>query len=338
MAKPVKNFISVIIPCYNSAHTITVCLDAILQSEFSNYEIIVVDDNSSDNTRQIVSDYDCQLISLPQHQGAGYARNVGAKASRGNILFFTDADCVLQKDTLGIISETMSSVDYDVMIGGTYTRQSYDNDFFSRFQSLFIHYSETKHLNDPDYIATHALAMHAVLFHQHDGFNNRVFPILEDVEYSHRLRRSGVKLMMNPSLQVQHIFNFSFLRSMQNAIRKSRFWTTYILDNQDLLTDSGTASHELKLNTLAFFITLMQLVLFINSGNYLFLTIMGLVVTANVFASFKFLASLYDAQDYIFTLKAAGYYLMVYPVAVSIGSILGIASYMIRYRAAREMA
>jgi len=324
----VNDLISIIIPCHNSAHTIGVCLQAILQSDYPHYEIIVVDDCSTDNTRHIIGDYPCRLIALPQHRGAGYARNVGARASRGNILFFTDADCVLQKTTLRTVAETMTTIGDNVMIGGTYTEQPYDRDFFSRFQSLFIRYAETKHIQNPDYIATHALAMPAVLFHQHDGFNNHEFPILEDVEYSHRLKRSGVKLIMNPELQVQHMFNFSFLRSMRNAVRKTRFWTSYILSNQNLLADSGTASHELKFNTMSFAVTILLLLLYTFSGNYLFPGLFGALLLVNLSLNFKFLASIYRVQGFVFTLTATCYYLFVYPIAVSTGSALGISSYI----------
>ena len=333
-----NNLISVIIPCYNSAHTIGVCLHALLQSNYANYEIIVVDDYSSDKSRKIIRKYPCRLISLPRHRGAGYARNVGARACRGNILFFTDADCVLQKNTLRTVAETMTTVANNVIVGGTYTRHPYDKEFFSCFQSLFVHYGETKHIRNPDYIATHALAMHAALFQQHDGFNNREFPILEDVEYSHRLKRSGVTLMMNPALQVQHIFNFSFVRSMQNAIRKTRFWTTYMLHNQDLFTDSGTASHELKFNTLVFALAVLLLMAFTITGNYLSIALLCALIVINLGMNYQFLASIYRAQSFTFTLLAVGYYLFVYPIAVSAGSFLGVLSYVKQRYMAKELA
>ena len=179
MTITVNKLITIIIPCYNSAQTIGTCLRAVYQSDYPHYEVIVVDDHSSDESRNIIQEYPCHLISLPQHQGAGYARNAGAKASRGDILFFTDADCVLEENTLSIVAETMVTVDSNVVVGGTYTKRPYDNNFFSRFQSLFIHYSEIKHAVNPDYIATHAQAMYARLFKQHNGFTNQVFPILD---------------------------------------------------------------------------------------------------------------------------------------------------------------
>lgn len=337
-----NKLISVIIPCHNNAETIGACLSAVYDSDYPHYEVIVVDDHSSDESRNIIREYPCQLISLSQHQGAGYARNAGAKASNGDILFFTDADCVVQKNSLRIVADTMATVenglDNNVIVGGTYTKQPYDNNFFSRFQSLFIHYAETKHAHCPDYIATHALAMYTRLFQQHDGFTNQAFPILEDVEYSHRLKRAGVKLITNPDLQVRHIFNFSFLRSLRNAIRKTRFWTTYSLRNKDLLTDSGTASHELKSNTVSFVLTVMLLIAFVITKNNLYMAILLTLVLTNISVNFRFLVSIYRSQGLRFTLAASGYYLFVYPIAVSAGSVLGISAYMKSHYAAKDVA
>ena len=86
------------------------------------------------------------------------------------------------------------------------------------------------------------------------GFKENFLPILEDVEFSHRLRRTGFKLTMNPEILVRHIFNFTLIKSLKNAFRKSLYWTIYSLKNKDLLTDSGTASIELKFNVASFFL------------------------------------------------------------------------------------
>ena len=333
-----ENRISIIIPCFNSEQTLGVCLQSIFRSDNKNFQVIVVDDFSTDNTRAIVEQFPCRLICLPQHRGAGYARNVGAQAASGDILFFTDADCVLRENTLQILADTMTVVGKNVMVGGTYSRQSHDKNFFSRFQSLFIHYAETKHLDSPDYIATHALAMHASLFHQHEGFNNREFPILEDVEYSHRLRRRGVKLLMNPQLQVQHIFNFSFLRSMKNAVRKTRYWTTYILNNKNLLTDSGTASTELKFTTLAFAVELMLLLIFLTTAFLPAMLLFCALILTNLAVNYPFLKSIFRTQGTMFSIAASAYYFFVYPAAVVFGSALGISSYLRQRYLAKEYA
>ena len=326
-AKDVK-LISIIIPCHNAANTLEICLQAIRSSDYKYYETIVVDDCSSDDTQAIALSLPCRLVKLTQHQGAGAARNAGAAASQGEIIFFTDADCVLTKNALSLIAERMAGAPENLILGGTYTKAPYDNNFFSQFQSLFIHYCETKHAHNPDYIATHAMAMHKRFFLQHEGFNNQAFPILEDVEYSHRLKRQGAKLVIDSQIQAQHIFNFSLTRSLRNAVRKTRYWTTYTLQRKDLLTDSGTASHELKFNTMSYTLMLLMLIGIICTQEMLLLLPMIILTITNLGINSRFINYIYQARSAGFTVAAASYYLLVYPLAVAFGSILGVSSFM----------
>jgi GT2 family glycosyltransferase len=144
-----------------------------------------------------------------------------------------------------------------VVFGGTYTPMPHDPVFFSQFQSVFINYFETKNSGNPDYLATHALTIHTETFRKLGGFMENFLPILEDVEFCHRLRRAGFRLVMDPDLQVRHIFNLSFLRSIRNAFRKTRYWIVYSLSNKDLLADSGTASREIKINGITWLATVI---------------------------------------------------------------------------------
>ncbi|MBI1864641.1 MAG: glycosyltransferase family 2 protein [Nitrospirae bacterium] len=92
--------ISVIIPNRNGSATIGKCLEAAFSSRSDPFEVIVVDDGSEDRSVEIIKRFPCRLIRLERHAGAAKARNVGAREAKGDILFFTDADCLLQEDTL----------------------------------------------------------------------------------------------------------------------------------------------------------------------------------------------------------------------------------------------
>ena len=258
----VSDLISVIIPNYNSEATIGLCLEAALASDYGNFEVVVVDDGSQDGSVDVIGKYPCRLISLGRRRGAAAARNAGASNSKGGILFFTDADCLLAKDALSIAYRDISADGPDVIVGGTYTRTPYDDDFFSTFQSVFINYSEAKRPEAPDYVAAHAMAVDAGTFRNGRGFAEDFLPILEDVEFSHRMRRAGCRLVMNPAIEVEHVFGFSLLRSLRNAFVKSMYWTVYSRGNRDLLADSGTASLELKINVAACFLVLVLLGLY----------------------------------------------------------------------------
>ncbi len=238
---------SVIIPNHNGAATIEKCLQAALASSYDNFEVIVVDDRSEDCSVDLVKKYPCRLIQLNTHSGASKARNTGALNSTGDVLFFTDADCLLEQDSLAEAMVTILESSGKKIVGGTYTRIPFDTRFFSLFQSVYINYSETKKIMNPDYLATHALVIRKEHFVESGGFREDFIPILEDVEFSHRMRQKGFSLHMNPQIRVTHIFNYSFIKSVGNGIKKSSFWTLYSIKNKDLLSDSGTASRELKL-------------------------------------------------------------------------------------------
>ncbi len=82
---------SVIIPCYNEQRHIQRCLETVTKQTLENFEVIVVDDGSTDNTREIVRKFSVQLLEQ-NHKGPGAARNYGAQAAKGDVLVFADAD------------------------------------------------------------------------------------------------------------------------------------------------------------------------------------------------------------------------------------------------------
>jgi glycosyltransferase involved in cell wall biosynthesis len=323
-----EHLVSVIIPNRNGGTTIGTCLAAAQASHHGNFEIIVVDDSSNDNSIEVIERYPCRLVRLRQHGGAARARNAGASHSRGRILFFTDADCLLQPDTLALAARTLALEGSDAIIGGTYTPAPHDRRFFSRFQSIFINYFETRHAPAADYIATHALAMDAAVFRSRHGFAEDVRPILEDVEFSHRLRRAGCRLVMNPAIQVQHIFNHSLTRSLHNAYTKSLYWTGYAVGNRDLLADSGTASVGLKLNVLVFAGNAGLLSGFALTGKTILLAFMALALAFNLFVNRGLLRAYYRAEGLGFALMATLYYLLLYPLAVGAGAAAGMLRHL----------
>jgi GT2 family glycosyltransferase len=322
----VDRSISVIIPNYNGSATIGTCLGAACSSDYTRFEVIVVDDCSTDGSADIIRQFPCKLVRLDKHSGASGARNKGAHHSSGDILFFTDADCVLATDTLSRAARSIRERENSA-IGGTYTPLPYDGTFFSTFQSIFVHYYETKRAV-PDYIATHAMVITRELFQKTGGFAEDFLPILEDVEFSHRLRGSDYGLMMDPGILVRHIFHFTLARSLRNAFRKSMFWTEYSLGNKDVWADSGTASQELKLNVTSLFLSVLLLLLAYFSGRMFFLFMVPFLVAGNLFSSRGLVTAFFRAKGFIFAVEAAAYYLTLYPVAVGAGAVAGILRFL----------
>ena len=104
---PVKCFfVSVIVPVYNGARTIASCLESLLVQDYphENYEIIVIENGSSDDTTSIVEKYPIRLFHC-ERKGPAFARNFGVQRSQADIVAFTDSDCIADPQWLSKLLE-----------------------------------------------------------------------------------------------------------------------------------------------------------------------------------------------------------------------------------------
>ncbi|HEU4383641.1 MAG TPA: glycosyltransferase [Anaeromyxobacteraceae bacterium] len=327
---PAERFISVVIPNRNGAATIGQCLAAALASDYRRFEVVVVDDGSEDASVEIARRFPCRLVRLPRRSGVSRARNAGARAARGEILLFIDSDCLLSRDTLALANVSFGDR-RDRVLGGTYTPVPHDRDFYSAFQSAFIHHFETKR-RQPDYVAAHAMVIDADLFRRSGGFVEGSFiglaASVEDVELSHRLRRQGCRLAVDPALQVTHVFRFSLRRSLANAVKKARYWTMYSLANRDLLSDSGAASLELKANVLCALLAAGLVGAALAGGAAWPLAAIPPLLALDLLVNRRLAAAWLAAGGPGFAALAVLYYLTLYAAAVAVGGALGALHYV----------
>ncbi|MCH1865994.1 glycosyltransferase family 2 protein [Nocardioides sp. CFH 31398] len=101
--------LSVIVPAYNIADYLAECLDSLLAQTARSFEIIVVDDCSTDSTREIAMAYEARehritLVSHDHNQGLATTRNTGMEAARGVVIFFVDGDDYVEPDMLSTMS------------------------------------------------------------------------------------------------------------------------------------------------------------------------------------------------------------------------------------------
>ena len=104
--------VSVIIPAYNCAHSVTRAVESVLDQTMQDFEIIVVDDGSSDNTREVLRRYfsDARFQYICQdNRGAPGARNTGVRASRAEYLAFLDADDFLAPRALELMTDKLDT-------------------------------------------------------------------------------------------------------------------------------------------------------------------------------------------------------------------------------------
>lgn len=113
-----SNFISVIVPVYNEEKNVRLLIERLLDLNFprNKYEVIVVDNNSKDNTSEIIKEF--QVIYLCEKKQSSYAaRNKGIKESKGDILAFIDGDCIPDKDWLKNAITHFINEDVDIIAG-----------------------------------------------------------------------------------------------------------------------------------------------------------------------------------------------------------------------------
>lgn len=117
-----KNSVSIVIPAYNSEKVINKCLDSILNQTYKNFEIIVVNDGSKDNTLKILKEYDKKYDNITvlskENGGQAQARNDGMKIAKGDFLMLVDSDDFLEEDYLEIMVNKAIETNADLCISG----------------------------------------------------------------------------------------------------------------------------------------------------------------------------------------------------------------------------
>lgn len=120
--------VSVIIPVYNSEKYLNNTIDSVINQDFKNLEIIIIDDYSSDNSKKIIEDYKSiddriKTIYQKKNKGVSEARNEGIKASTGDYIIFVDSDDMLKKSAI------KEMVDASI---------KYNSDFIDSFHLLYF--------------------------------------------------------------------------------------------------------------------------------------------------------------------------------------------------------
>lgn len=121
-----KSLISVIIPVYNSEVFLCRCMDSICSQTYTNLEIIVVNDGSTDNSSEILEKYaelDTRIqVICQKNSGVSTARNTGLNVAKGEFVLFLDSDDWLDKETCEVAIQTLASENADVVLW-SYTRE-----------------------------------------------------------------------------------------------------------------------------------------------------------------------------------------------------------------------
>jgi glycosyltransferase involved in cell wall biosynthesis len=129
MEKKETPLVSVIIPTYNFASFLPKAIDSCLNQTYQNLEIIVVDDGSTDHTREVVQGFKDKIIYIYQdNQGVSAARNTGLELATGDFITFLDADDYLTEDSIQVRLDVLLKYDdIGYVIGESYSTRLSQN-------------------------------------------------------------------------------------------------------------------------------------------------------------------------------------------------------------------
>jgi glycosyltransferase involved in cell wall biosynthesis len=129
--------VSVIIPVYNAEKSLVRCLDSIFKQTYTDYEVIIVNDGSMDNSQKVIDEYRRKYpekikVYTQTNSGAAVARNKGMEYASGEYIFFIDNDDYIKEDYIEKYVNEIVKKDADMVIGG-YRRVKADGEvMFSR--------------------------------------------------------------------------------------------------------------------------------------------------------------------------------------------------------------
>jgi cellulose synthase/poly-beta-1,6-N-acetylglucosamine synthase-like glycosyltransferase len=212
--------ISVVIPAYNAAATLPACLAALGRQVNvpAPFEVLVIDDGSCDSTAAVVRQFsarlpgsasgsdlaaDVQLLQQP-HAGAAAARNRGIQAARGELIFFTDADCVPADDWLAAMARPFERPGVAGCEGVYATRQT---ELIARFAQLEyqVKYRAMAGCDSIDFVGTNCGGYRRPVLLAAGGFDSSLpGACVEDVELAFRVSALGHRLVFNPAAVVRH--------------------------------------------------------------------------------------------------------------------------------------
>ncbi len=196
-------FISVVVCSYNGARTIRECLEGLVKLEYPHYEVIVVNDGSTDLTAEIAHEYDVRLISIPQ-SGLSHARNVGMQAARGEIVAYIDDDAYPDPHWLTYLTHTFRQTS-DVGVGGPNLPPPGDG---MVAECIANAPGNPSHILLSDQEAEHIpgcnMAFRKACLEAIGGFDHQFRTAGDDVDICWRLQQQGWTIGFHPTALVWH--------------------------------------------------------------------------------------------------------------------------------------
>ena len=299
--------VSIIIPVYNGTRFLKQCLAAIKESSYSCYEIIVVDDGSTDESADIACQEGALVFQLPRQSGPAAARNYGAKKAKGDILLFIDSDVLIKTKTVARVVSDFQKHPGIAAVFGSYDDNPAEKNFLSQYKNLVHHFV---HQNSSPKAVTFWAGCGAIrkdLFHTLGGFAQKKYPrpCIEDIELGYRLRKMGYRILLDKDLQVKHLKEWR-LKSLLHAdvFFRAVPWTKLILENHEMVNDLNLKmSQRISAGLLGLSIVILPFAIFKTSLLFVILFLLAMIFLLN-----------YELFSFLFRARGLGFATLSFPL------------------------
>lgn len=252
---------SVVIPSYNARLTLSHCLTSVFNSSYRNFEVIVVDDASTDACTDIYDKFPCKVIRAIQRSGPGKARNIGVSNSKGSVLLFLDSDCIVEKDWIKKMVESFSNGSIAAVGGGYSFIAGTGKTGIERFAFLELKFRRKTMSRFIESLPSCNLACKKDAFLDIGGFPiHLMYPASEDLEFSYNLSRK-YKLLWDKDNGVGHYFRSTIRGYLKQQFNFARPLVSLYLRKPSLI--AAKTHHKKKgFISISFFILFLTGLLF----------------------------------------------------------------------------
>jgi glycosyltransferase involved in cell wall biosynthesis len=201
---------SVIVPFLNEERRIEKCIRSLIEQDFdkSEYEIIFIDNNSTDRSAEIVRGFPRVTLLTESRQSSYAARNKGIQEAKGAIIAFTDADCAVSRDWLARIHKVMEKSGAAAVLGRRHFPQgvSFATRAFEDYENAKIEYCLSGCRREKIFGYTNNMAVRSEIFKELGSFATSI-PLLGDGDFVHRiaLKDPSLKIAYVPEMVVTHL-------------------------------------------------------------------------------------------------------------------------------------
>ncbi len=238
--------ISVVIPVHNAAACLGRCLGALKTSTYQDFECVVVDDGSTDDSAALAAASGARVIPTGGQRGPAYARNRGVEACNGEIILFVDADVMVQPGTLTQAAKAFEeNPALDALIG-SYDEDPAEPNFLSQYKNLMHCFVHQRGKRRASTFWTGCGAIRRCVFEKFGGFDEAyVRPSIEDIELGARLVRAGRTIELEPTLMVKHLKRWTLSGLLTSDIRDRAIpWTVLMLRERNIPNDLNVQSSQ----------------------------------------------------------------------------------------------